>query len=602
MFGIQSNSKGIPSFIEFNTGDLTFANNANIPNWTDRARNLVASQATTTSQPTYSTLGSGSVRVLNNDTKFLTFNLPANSGISGSAYFGFANSVFACNISIPDSANSTAIEIGRYGDYLTGIIIYDIFTESAQESDIIATLQSKLIGTASKSADSFFLRNTSRTTRRLVNYITRVLNTSIVNQLTNIDYCWQNCSQLLAFDILSFPAVISAAFTWQYCTGLTSFPSINLPNATKLDFSWANCTGLTVFPALNLPNATRCEFAWDGCTGLTSFPAVTFSVLNNCNYAWRGCTGLTSFPSINLASVTTASAAWVGCRGLTSTGLDPSFPAINFPVLTLASFTWQACTGFKVFPNINLSAVTNCSFGWDGCTGLTSFPPISFPALTNATYAWRNCTSLTSFPSINLSAVTDASFGWDGCAKLTSFPAINFSALNKADYAWRNCVLLKSFGSITLPVATTVDFAWQNTGLTEFPVIDLPNLTSANTAWQNCKDMVVFPRLNFPKLVNVNNAWNSCILNQVSVDNILISLAASLANNPTKTGLVGTNALTNNTDTFNAIPGNEIRTLTNSWETNLKNINEVGYNFSGGITGQQAKAWLSSKGWTIQTN
>jgi hypothetical protein len=67
---------------------------------------------------------------------------------------------------------------------------------------------------------------------------------------------------------------------------------------------------------------------------------------------------------------------------------------------------------------------------------------------------------------------------------------------------------------------------------------------------------------------------------------------------------VGTSALSGGT---NSAPGTTIRALGNSWETALSQVNETlsgtTYNFSGGITGQQAKAWLAAKkAWAIATN
>jgi hypothetical protein len=47
---------------------------------------------------------------------------------------------------------------------------------------------------------------------------------------------------------------------------------------------------------------------------------------------------------------------------------------------------------------------------------------------TNFGYAWRDCSSLTSFPLINTSSGTDFRVAWYNCSSLTDFPANFFDS------------------------------------------------------------------------------------------------------------------------------------------------------------------------------
>lgn len=110
--------------------------------------------------------------------------------------------------------------------------------------------------------------------------------------------------------------------------------------------------------------------------------------------------------------------------------------------------------------------------------------------------------------------------------------------------------------------------------------------------------------MNFRACNNFQDTWRNCRLNQTSVDEILISIAAGLANNPTKILAANGGSFTL-TGGANAAPGAINRRSSwgaNPWEFNLSQVNELGYNFTTGITGEQAKAWLAAKGWAIATN
>lgn len=181
--------------------------------------------------------------------------------------------------------------------------------------------------------------------------------------------------------------------------------------------------------------------------------------------------------------------------------------------------------------------------------------------VVNLTRAWRSLNKVPDFPLINISNVKDVTQAWHGNSSLTSFPALNFSSVQFCTASWSSC-----------------------SNLTTFSAVDFRSCLTFNEAWRNCK------------------------LNAQSIDDILISIAAGLANNPSKVLQVngGSFALTG---TNNSAPTTINRRNTNnwnSWEFNLSQINEnisgTIYDFRSGISGQQAKNWLAAKGWAIATN
>ena len=206
--------------------------------------------------------------------------------------------------------------------------------------------------------------------------------------------------------------------------------------------------------------------------------------------------------------------------------------------------------------------------------------------LINLNTAFRGLDKVISFPSsFNTSNATSIVQAWFGMSSLTSFPLLNFSNVLTCSSAWYN-----------------------NSSLSGFPAVNLSKASNVASTWYGCTNLVNFPAMDFRACNNFQETWRNCKLNTESVDNILISIAAGLANNPTKILAAngGTSTLTGGT---NAAPGTINRRSSwgaNAWEFNLSQINETisttTYNFTTGITGQQAKNWLAAKGWAIATN
>jgi len=175
-------------------------------------------------------------------------------------------------------------------------------------------------------------------------------------------------------------------------------------------------------------------------------------------------------------------------------------------------------------------SVTNFSSFWRNWSEITSFPLIDTSAGTNFSRAWYNCNSLTSFPLIDTSAGTDFYRAWYNCNSLTSFPPIDTSAGTNFFQAWQNCTGLTSFPLIDTSSGTNFFQVWQNcTSLTSFPLIDMSAGNRFDAAWHSCTSLTSFPANIFDNVKggNFTDAFNNTALTQTSIDNILVSLAAS---------------------------------------------------------------------------
>lgn len=221
-------------------------------------------------------------------------------------------------------------------------------------------------------------------------------------------------------------------------------------------------------------------------------------------------------------------------------------------------------------------------------TGLeTPTQSLNTTSLINLNQAFRGLNKVISFSSsFDTSNVTSIVQTWFGMVNLTSFPPLNFSNVTNATSAW-----------------------FRNSALSSFPAVNLSKAFTLAFTWFDCINLTTFPAMDFRACNDFQETWRNCKLNAESVDEILISIAAGLANNPTKILAANGGSLTL-TGVTNAGPTNTNRRMNwanrNSWEFNLSQINEtiatITYNFTNGISGADAKAWLAAKGWAIATN
>ena len=166
----------------------------------------------------------------------------------------------------------------------------------------------------------------------------------------------------------------------------------------------------------------------------------------------------------------------------------------------------------------------------------------------------------------------------------------------------------------TALVSSMISMCQYCVGLTTFSQINTQSLVSANFTWYNCVSLVNFPPLNFIVTTNFNATWYTVPLSQLSLDNILISIAAGLSNNPNKNMVINSNTFSAVAATPTTINRRANESDWQSWETAnntalsgtaLRNINvtylsgtpnAVTYNFSAGISGQQARLWMIAGG------
>jgi len=252
-----------------------------------------------------------------------------------------------------------------------------------------------------------------------------------------------------------------------------------------------------------------------------------------------------------------------------------SIKGSNSQTLTNATMDFCVETSSSLYLNPLIAQVNS----------LSSWSQIDTSNIITFNQTWRKMIKPTTFPIIDTSTATSIQQAWFGMTGLTSFPALNFGNVWNARSAWLG-----------------------TTGLTSFPFVDLSKATDISFSWSGCSNLTLFSAMDFRAATAFENTWRNCKLNQESVDNILISIAAGLANNPTKILAVngGSSTLTGGT---NAAPGTINRRSSwgaNAWEFNLSQVNEnisgTLYDFRNGITGQQAKNWLAAKGWAIATN
>ena len=168
------------------------------------------------------------------------------------------------------------------------------------------------------------------------------------------------------------------------------------------------------------------------------------------------------------------------------------------------------------------------------------------------------------------------------------------------------------FNTTGVTAMQTISFG--SSSLTVFPFIDTSLVSNFDSSWANCSNLTSFPPINLISATFLNAIISSTALTSLSLDNILISIAAGLSNNPSKTyintGGSGTLPFENISSTPTTINRRANESDWQSWETAnntalsgtaLRNINvtylsgtpnAVTYNFSAGISGQQARLWM----------
>jgi hypothetical protein len=241
--------------------------------------------------------------------------------------------------------------------------------------------------------------------------------------------------------------------------------------------------------------------------------------------------------------------------GTLTTAFDTSYAATtNFTNLFDTSKTAFG-TRIKYFPKINMGAATTFKEAWLGCTNMITLANLSTPNVTVFESALYNCSAVTKQPIFDTSKGTSFYGYLFGCSGLTTLTASDTSK------------------------GTNFFRAWMGTGIVSFPAYDLTKVAntasgndSFNSAWNSCAALTTFPANLFDncKTRNYTNAFLGCALTQTSVDNILVSIAQSVANTPTLTG--GTLNMTGGT------------------------------NSSPSATGLAAKAVLVAAGWTVTHN
>lgn len=207
---------------------------------------------------------------------------------------------------------------------------------------------------------------------------------------------------------------------------------------------------------------------------------------------------------------------------------------------------FRRCRNLIDFPVLDTSAGVNFGAAWLDCASLVEFPNLDFDEATTVSSAWNNCSGLLSFPKLGLPKVTSIASTWRGTSALTEFPAIDFPEVLSADSAWRGTGVVE-FPALSFPKCTNFSLAWyQASDMTSFgigkpglpaAVVDMPVGANFYAAWFGCSSLTTFPAGVFDTCTATDYGFgfNSCALTQQSVDNILVSIAQSVASTPSLT-------------------------------------------------------------------
>lgn len=130
----------------------------------------------------------------------------------------------------------------------------------------------------------------------------------------------------------------------------------------------------------------------------------------------------------------------------------------------------------------------------------------SFGAVSDFTNFWRGHTEIVNFPMIDTSNSATLYGAWYDCSNMVNVPLLET----------RNC---KSFNS-----------TWYRCGkLVSMPLLDYSQGEDFKFAWGSCTSLTNFPANAFDNIKGTDflNAFTSTNLTQVSIDNILTSIASS---------------------------------------------------------------------------
>jgi hypothetical protein len=185
--------------------------------------------------------------------------------------------------------------------------------------------------------------------------------------------------------------------------------------------------------------------------------------------------------------------------------------------------------------------------------------------------------------------------------------ANRFSIGNASMNVFENYI--SNFPPIDITSTTELFSTWGGrslrNGISNVPRLNYRNITNFGFTWTHLQTLTTSDFIDLTAGTFFRYTWGSTALSQDSVNKLYISLAAGLANNPTK--VVATIASgSGNEGTFltephpnNTVYNLESLLLNYPFLTNLRNVNETlggtSYNFSTGITGVQARNWMKAK-------
>jgi len=240
-----------------------------------------------------------------------------------------------------------------------------------------------------------------------------------VNNITNMDYMFSDCSSLVSINISSewdTSKVTNMVGIFSNCKSLISLPDISkwdISKVTDLSGIFSDCISLQSLPDISkwdFSNVVNINKMFLNCTLLENLPDIscwkTSNIFNMSN-AFKNCSSLKSLPDLskwNISNVKFMNGLFSNCSSLVSL---PDISKWDTSNIINISEIFQNCSSLISLPNIskwNTLNIRDISYIFSNCSSLISLPDISkwsFNVEPRINNLFDNCFSLVYLPDIS---------------------------------------------------------------------------------------------------------------------------------------------------------------------------------------------------------
>jgi hypothetical protein len=289
-------------------------------------------------------------------------------------------------------------------------------------------------------------------------------------------------------------------------------------------------------------------------------------ILNNNGYTFNYSSNTNAYLVLN----TVVGAAIFGIYLINGTNNINNFTSKIWGIKDILIFTSSsdAISCLTRLKGDNLFGVSSFHGAFDSLSKVIDYSFLDTSNGIDLAYAWAGYPNST-FPLLDFSNATNLDFTWS-FSQLANFPLVNTSKVASFEYTWGN-TQLNFMPLINTSSGIYFQSAWIGARFNTFPALNFDRALNFTTTWYYCNQMVNFAPNRFDNCLctDYTLAFSNCALNEVSVDNILVSVAFSAINNNLNNGTLDINGGSNSTPSS---------------------------------TGLTAKATLQSKGWNVNTN